>query len=304
MGKYHEMNVFAAVAEEGGFSAAARHLRMSAPAVSRAIASMEERLGKQMLIRTTRSVKLNETGQAYLDQVQRILANLETADETALNINSSPCGEVSVTSPTLFGRRFIVPCVINYLNQYPDTQANCMFLDQPPNLLEEDIDVGIRFGELADSSMRATRVGRYSDVVCGSPAYLEEHGEPKTPAELDDHALVCFSGAYGPNHWKFNQGGAISSVRVEPRAILTTVDSAVAVAKLGLGLVQLPSYRVADDLANGSLQVVLGKYELPPHPIHIVYNGSKSQSATIRVFIDLLAEQLRTTEALQINWSN
>lgn len=304
MGKFHEMNVFIAVAEERGFSAAARRLHMSAPAISRAISSLEERLGAQMLIRTTRSVDLNESGQTYLKHARRVLAKLKAADAAAIGINSTPSGEVKVTCPTLIGRRYIVPCIVDYLRQYPDVQAQCVFLDQPPNLLEEGFDVGIRFGDLADSSMRATQVGQYSSIVCGSTDYLEEYGRPTKLTDLNEHALVCFAGAHGPSHWRFNEGSAIMPIRIQPRATLTTIDAAVAVAKRGLGLVQLPSYRVASELANGTLEVVLGEYEPPPHPVHIVYGGSKSQSATVRTFIDLLAEQLRSTEALQPKWGS
>lgn len=305
MGRYHEMNVFVAVAEECGFSAAARRLNMSAPAISRAIASLEARLGRQMFIRTTRSVELNKAGQIYLKHARRILSKLKVADETAVDINSTPCGEVRVTSPTLIGRRYVVPCIVEYLKRYPEAQAQCVFLDQPPNLLEDGFDVGIRFGDLADSSMRATQVGQYTDVVCASKGYLEKHGRPRSLTDLSEHSLVCFTGAYGPGHWRFSNDGSVVPIRVQPRATLTTIDTAVAVAKSGLGLVQLPSYRVVNDLANGSLEVVLPEFERPPLPVHIVYGGSNSQSATVRAFVDLLARQLRSTKALQpTKWGN
>lgn len=293
------MTVFAAVAEEGGFSSAARRLHLSAPAVTRAIASLEERLGTQMLIRTTRSVKLNETGQNYLNKAQRVLAKLHSADKAAVKVNAQMNGKVKLSSPTVFGQHFIVPYVIEYLRQYPEAQTKCVFLERDVNLLEEGFDVGIRFGNLADSSMRATQVGVYSNVVCASPSYLAKYGMPKTPSELANHTLINFCSERSSNFWRFNENGTPVSIRIRPRANMTTIEEALAVAKSGLGLVQLPSFCVIDDINQSHLKIALREFELPPCPVHIVYPGSITPSATVRSFIDLLAKNLRSTSTLQ-----
>lgn len=299
MDRFHEMTVFSAVAEEGGFSSAARRLNMSPPAVTRAVANLERRLGAQMLVRTTRSVSLTETGKNYLDKAQRLLANIQAADEAAVGINSTPSGELAVTCPTLIGSRFVVPCILDYLQRCPDAQVKCIFLDRAVKLLEEGFEVGIRFGELEDSSMRAIRVGGYSDVVCATPSYLAENGRPEVPADLSDHTLVCFNGADGTSRWRFHENGQPMPIRIAPRVTLATVETALAVAKRGLGLVQLPSYQVAEELSNGNLEVVLEEFEAPAYPIHIVHRESRSQSAKVRAFVDLLSESLRSITALQ-----
>lgn len=299
MGKFHEMTVFTAVAEEGGFSSAARRLHMSAPAITRAVASLEQRLGTQMLVRTTRSVSLTETGQDYLDKARRLLANIEAADEAAVGINSTPSGKLAITCPTVIGCRFVVPCILDYLERCPDAQVKCIFLDRAVNLLEEGFEVGIRFGDLEDSSMRATQVGKYSDVVCGTPSYLAKNGTPKIPTDLCDHTLVGFTKEQSPNLWRFHENGQTMPIRIAPRVMLATVDNALAVAKRGLGLVQLPSYQIADEVSKGHLEVVLETFESPPYPIHIVHRESRAQSAKVRAFVDLLSERLRSTQALQ-----
>jgi DNA-binding transcriptional LysR family regulator len=171
MDRLHLMNVFVAVAQEQGFAAAARRLNLSAPAVTRAVASLEESLGVKLLNRTTRIVRATEAGLRYLDDAQRIIAQVQAADAAAAGINSAPKGHLAVTAPVMFGRLFVIPGIVDYLQRYPDTQVDALFLDRVVNLLEEGLDVGIRIGELADSSMRALRVGQVRHIVCASPGY-------------------------------------------------------------------------------------------------------------------------------------
>jgi len=169
MDRLHLMSVFVAVAEEQGFAAAARRLQMSPPAVTRAITALEEHLNVKLLNRTTRYVRATEAGQRYLEDARRILADADAADEAAAGINAEPRGHLAVTAPALFGRMFVMPGIVNYLEQYPETEVAAQFMDRNVNLLEEGIDVGIRIGKLPDSSMRALRVGSVRLVLCASP---------------------------------------------------------------------------------------------------------------------------------------
>ena len=159
MDRFHQLQVYVAVAEEEGFAAAARRLQLSPPAVTRAVASLEDTLGVKLLDRTTRYVRATEAGRRYLEDARQILAGLEAADETAAGINAEPRGHLAVTAPVMFGRLFVMPGIVDYLERYPAMEVEAVFLDRSVNLLEEGLDVGVRIGELPDSSMRALRVG-------------------------------------------------------------------------------------------------------------------------------------------------
>ena len=184
MDRFQLMNVFVAVAEESGFAAGARRLRMSPPAVTRAVAALEQRLKVKLLNRTTRYVRTTEVGQRYLDDARRILAEADEADEAAAGVNAAPRGHLAVTAPVLFGRMFVMPLIVEYLNRYPDTAVSAVLLDRVVNLLEEGLDVGIRIGELPDSNLQATVVGSVRLVVCASKEYLRRHGVPRRPEEV------------------------------------------------------------------------------------------------------------------------
>ncbi|MEN9452497.1 MAG: hypothetical protein RLZZ369_1556, partial [Pseudomonadota bacterium] len=151
MDRLYLMTVFVAVAEEESFAGAARRLGMSPPAVTRAIASLEDRLGVKLLNRTTRYVRATDAGQRYLDDARRVIAAADEADEAAVGINSEPRGHLTVTAPVLFGRMYVMPGIVNFLQTYPETSVSALFLDRVVNMLEEGVDVGIRIGELSDS---------------------------------------------------------------------------------------------------------------------------------------------------------
>ena len=205
------MNVFVAVAEEEGFAAAARRLRMSPPAVTRAVAALEERLGVKLFKRTTRHVRTTEAGQRYFEDARRILAEADAADEAAAGINAEPRGRLAVTAPVLFGRMFVMPGIVDYLSRYPDTEVSAVFLDRVVNLLEEGVDVGVRIGELADSSMRALLVGSVRLVLCASPKYLQRRGAPRAPQALLEHSIIASSAGSGALDWRLAPGRCVSS---------------------------------------------------------------------------------------------
>ena len=303
MDQLHLMKVFVAVAEEQGFAAGARRLQMSPPAVTRAITALEAHLNVKLLNRTTRYVRTTEAGQRYLDDARRILADVDAADEAAAGINAEPRGHLTVTAPVLFGHIFVMPGIVEYLSRYPGTEISAQFLDRNVNLLEEGIDVGIRIGELPDSSMRALKVGSVSLVVCASPHYLQQHGLPKQPEDLLNHSIIASSAGNQAAHWRFNtkqKGNKVEekNVAIKPRLTTTTNDAAIEAAVSGFGITRLLSYQVAPQLASGELKTLLGEYTPAPKPIHIVHREGRYRSTRIRAFIDLMAEQLRTNSAL------
>ncbi|MFO1352772.1 MAG: LysR family transcriptional regulator [Gammaproteobacteria bacterium] len=298
MDRLHVMSVFVAVAEAESFAGGARRLGMSPPAVTRAIAALEARLGVKLLNRTTRCVRVTDAGQRYLDDARRLIAEVDEAEEAAAGINAEPRGHLAVTAPVLFGQMFVTPGIVAYLQRYPAMTASALFLDRVVNLLEEGLDVGVRIGELPDSSMKAIRVGQVRRVVCAAPMYLAEQGIPRTPAELVNHTIIAARGIAPSVEWKFTGDGQIKTVRVKPRLIVTSNEAAIEAALLGFGITRLLSYQVAHHLAVGELNIVLDEYESAPLPIHVLHRESRQGSAKIRSFVDLMVARLRAEQAL------
>jgi len=294
MDRLHLMTIFVAVAEEGGLAKGARRLAMSAPAVSRAIVSLEQYLGCQLLTRTTRYIRLTEPGLRYLEDAKRILSDIALAEETANGINAAPRGLLSITAPVLFGKLHVIPILCDYLQRYPDMEASVNLVDRVVNLVEEGYDVGVRIGELPDSTMRAVRVGAVRRVVCAAPAYLQRHGSPAHPADLPEHTIVAAVSVSPIVEWKFDtpEGGSIG-VRVRPRMTVSTNDSAIEAARRGLGITRVMSYQVTEQLRSGELECLLTDYETRPLPVHIVHREGIHATAKIRAFIDMAAAALR-----------
>lgn len=299
MDRFHGMAVFVAVAEEASFAAAGRRLRMSPPAVTRAVADLEERLGVRLLTRTTRLVRTTDAGARYLEDARRILLEVDEADEAAAGINAAPRGHLAVTAPVLFGKLYVMPVITAYLRAFEQTTVSALFVDRVVNLLDEGLDVGLRIGSLPDSSLRAIRVGQVRRVICASPAYLRRHGVPKKPADLADHSIVAATAGSAGTDWTFADAKRRIGVKLSPRILVNTNDGALEAAKEGFGLTRLISYQVAPELATGKLRAVLSDYEEAPMPIHVVHREGRHGSAKVRSFVDLAVEKLRANPALE-----
>jgi len=293
MDRLYLMTVFVAVAEEGGFAAGARKLKLSPPAVTRAIAALEERLGLRLLERTTRHVRVTQAGQRYLDDARRIIAAVDEADEAAAGINATPRGHLAVTAPMLFGRMYVTPGIVDYLQRYPGTEVSAVFVDRVTNLMEEGLDVAVRIGELPDSSLQALQVGRVRRMIVASPSYLAASGTPQHPSEIVHHTVIAATGASIQPEWRFIEETKLQGYKVQPRFTVTSNDAVIEAARCGLGLARLLSYQAAPWIASGDLLPVLQEFELPPVPVNIVHRDGRQGSARVRAFIDLLAERLR-----------
>ncbi len=292
------MTVFVAVAEAESFAGGARKLGMSPPAVTRAVAALEKRLGVKLLTRTTRFVRATDAGLRYLEHARRIITDLNEADDAAAGVHAAPRGQLAVTAPVLFGRLYVVPSMVEYLRRYPDMSLTALFLDRIVNLFEEGMDVGVRIGELPDSTMRAIGVGHVRRVVCASPEYLERSGIPQTPMDIAGHTVIAASPVTPIAEWKFVTGKKKIIIKVNPRLTVTNNDAAIQAALQGFGVTRLLSYQIAPHLASGQLQTVLSEYEPPPLPIHVLHREGRQASAKVRTFVDLLVERLRTDKAL------
>jgi DNA-binding transcriptional LysR family regulator len=294
MDRVDAMRVFVAVAEHRGFSAAGRRLRLSPPAITRAIAALERRLGARLLHRTTRIVRLTEAGGRFLADCHRILAELEEAEASAAGSHREPRGLISITAPAMFGRVHVAPIVLAFLARYPRIQARTLLLDRVVDLYEEGLDVAVRIAHLPDSGLAAVRVGSIRRVVCAAPDYLARHGTPRTPADLAKHDLIAFSADQPPTPWSF------STARIQPTARLTvnSAEVAVAAAVAGRGLTRVLSYQIAPELRARKLRIVLADLEQPALPIHLVHREGRNASARVRAFVDFAAARLRADKAL------
>src|SRR5258708_1193 len=298
MDRFHLMSVYVAVAEEESFAGGARRLGMSPPAVTRAIASLEKRLGVTLLTRTTRFVRTTDAGQRYLEHARRIIAEADEADEAVAGVNAAPRGQLAVTAPVLFGRMFVMPSIIEYLEPFADMALSALFLDRVVNLLEEGMDVGVRIGALPDSSMKAIGVGRVRRVVCAAPDYLKANGVPRAPADLAKHTLITANPVSPSVDWKFVNGKKTTYVKLPPRLTVTTNEAAIVAAVQGFRVTRLLSYQVAAFLASGQLKTLLADHEPPSLPIHFLHSESRQASAKVRTFVDLLVDRLRADKAL------
>jgi DNA-binding transcriptional LysR family regulator len=294
----HLINVFVAVVDANGFAGAARKLNISPPAVTRAISELEAHLGVRLLTRTTRVVRVTEAGARYVEDCRRILAELAEADESVSGLHAAPRGRLTLTAPVLFGALFVTPIVTEYLQRYPEVTASCWFLDRVVNMVDEGVDIGVRIGELPDSSLQAIRVGRVRRVICAAPSYLKRHGAPQTPDDLTAHTIVSASGVTPTPEWRLVENGAPKLVKLQPRMSTTTNDSAVAAAVAGFGLTRLMSYQVAEHVQAGRLQIVLSEFETAPLPVHLVHREGRHVSQKARAFLDLAIERLRASKAL------
>lgn len=290
MDRLESMSVFVAVASAGSFSAASRQLRMPLPTVSRKVSDLESHLKAKLFVRSTRKLALTDAGQSYLLACKRVLEQIAEAERGASGQYNVPQGELFVTAPIVFGRLHVLPVVTEFLRTHPHVDVRMVLADRALNLMDDHLDLAVRIGALPDSSLVATQIGRIRSVVCASPAYLNEHGVPRSPDDLSGHACVTFTGVGEPDSWKFR---ADSPVRVHSRLAVNTAESAIEGAIAGVGLTRVLSYQVADAVEAGKLVVVLKKFEPEPSPISLIYVQERRLTAKLRAFLDFATPKLR-----------
>ncbi|WP_428239789.1 LysR family transcriptional regulator [Gynuella sp.] len=293
MDKLEAMRVFVEVAECQSFVVASRKLDLSAPAVTRSIAQLERVLGVRLFNRTTRHVRLTDSGLLFFEDARRILEEVEQAVATASGGYAEPKGLLSVTAPVLFGQKHVMPVVREYLQNNPAVTVNALFYDRVSNLLDEGLDIGIRLGHLKDSNIYATQVGSVQRVVCASPYYLKQHGTPRHPYDLKDHDIIQASSVETSMTWRFESKGEKLAVKVSPRLHCSQNGAAISAAGLGMGITRLMSYQVGEELKNGLLVRILCDYESKPLPVNIIHLEGRQANAKIRAFIDLAVARLR-----------
>ena len=290
MDRIDAMQAFVAVADLRGFAPAARKLGLSPSGVTRLIAALEDRLGARLLQRTTRSVALTDVGSRYLERARRILADVEEAKGSARDERTRPGGRLVVSAPVGFGRLHVSPIMSEYLKRHPEVSGDLRLSDRVINLVEDGVDLAVRIGHLADSSLVARHVGEMRRIVVASPGYLKRRGEPDTPEAIASHETIQFGATAVSPDWLFIREGHEIHVATTPRLTTNSSDAAVHYAAQDGGLTRLLAYQAAEAIKAGRLKIVLAKFELPALPIHVVYPTSRLLSAKVRTFIDLVTE--------------
>jgi DNA-binding transcriptional LysR family regulator len=298
------MAVFAKVVESASFAAAARHFDMSPAMVSKHVRTLEERLGVRLLNRTTRHVSATEVGQNYYERCLRILSELEDAERAAGDLQAAPRGLLRVTTSVSFGAHQLAPAIADYLIAYPDVSIDLSLHDNYVDLLEERIDLAIRLGQLADSSLIAKKLYAVEMVLCASPGYLAANGTPQKPRDLSKHSCLIYTYA-APRAWAFTDpGGKEEVIRISGRLLANGGDALLALALKDTGILLGPDYLVADALSTGRLVRLLPDYKTQETPVYAVYPHSHFLSAKTRTFIDFLAARFAHVPQIKQNGHN
>jgi DNA-binding transcriptional LysR family regulator len=276
------MTVLAAVVDAGSLSAAGRKLGMPLPTVSRKLSELEAHLKTRLLLRSTRGLQPTDAGRAYVAQCRRILEAVDQADRQASGEFASPRGELTVTAPVVFGRLHVLPVAVGFLKAFPEVDLRLVLADRVMNLREEEIDLAVRIGALADSSMVAVEIGKIGRVICASPAYLAKRGEPRTPADLASHDCITFDGPPAGAAWTPHS-----------RLTVNTAEAALDAAMAGLGITRVLSYQADEALRSGKLREVLASSAPAPVPASLLHASGRLVPAKLRAFLDHAVPRLR-----------
>lgn len=292
MDRFDAMQVLLAVVDAGSLSAGSRKLNAPLPSVSRKVAELERHLGTQLIVRTSRNIQLTDAGRDYVDAARQIMAQLIDAESRASGEYETPRGVLSITAPIAFGHDLVLPLACEFLSEHPEITLNVLCLDRVVNLVDEHVDIGIRLGELADSSLQALKVGDFGFVTCASPDYLERKGHPSRPEDLAGHDGVVFGQITEPG-WVYQHEGRRLEARPTIRIRANTATATLTAARCGVGIIRAPRYQVAPDLQSGALVAILDAYESRSFPVHLIYARQGLLPLKVRVFIDWMAPRLR-----------
>jgi DNA-binding transcriptional LysR family regulator len=296
--KLDGMKVFVEVAKHQSFIGASKHLNLSAPAVTRLIASLETSLGVKLFNRTTRHVRLTESGEHFLTDTKRILEDILEAESAVTGIYSEPKGTLTITAPVLFGEKYVLPIITEYLELNQEVTIKTFFSDRVTSLVEEELDIAIRIGHLKDSNLYATHVGNVRRIVCSSPSYLKKYGEPFHPADLIDHSIVFPTTFESSPVWHFLHNDKKEAIKLKPRLHCNQTNSALQTTLQGFGITRLMSYQVGEELEKGTLQSILTSYEEEPLPVNIIRIEGRRSNAKIRSFLDLATKRLKSNKLI------
>jgi DNA-binding transcriptional LysR family regulator len=297
MDRLDELAIFIAILDEGSLAAAGRKLRRSPPAITRALAMLEDRVSARLLERTTRRSRPTEAGKRLAEHARQVLTGY---GEAVREVAAAPVrGVLRITAPLVFGRRHMTPIVASFLDAYPGLRVELVLSDRNLNLIDDGLDVALRIGALADSSLIVRKVGEVRRVLFASPSYLAGRAPLRTPADLARHDVVFTASRPGPLEWRFGGSPRDHVVRLVPRLIVNEVDATLHAVRAGRGIGRALSYQVADDFASSTLVRLLPELEPPPLPVQLVVPSAPHLAPKVRSFLDHAARALATLAVLR-----
>lgn len=299
MDRLEAMRAFVRVVQAGSFSAVARELRTSQPAISKRVAGLEARLGARLLARSTRHLSLTDEGERYYERCRRILDAVDEAEGAARAARRSLSGTLRVGTAVALGRLKLVPAIAGFLEQHPEVTIELALNDRFVDLVEEGLDVALRIGDVQDAAdLIARPVGMSWRMIVASPDYLRRRGVPRAPADLAAHNCVVYTGLATPHEWPLAAGAGTRAVRVAGNFRVSSPEGLRAAALAGIGLVLGPGWLFHDALIDGRLKAVLPRTPPAAQPIHALYPDSRRQSARVAAFIDHVAKAFAADRAL------
>ncbi len=287
------IQLFIRVVETGSFSKASADMGLTQPTATKHVAALERRLGARLFHRSTRGATPTEVGAAYYDKCKLIARELEEADNLAALMQQRLQGSLRISTSVAFGRRVLTPLVLKFMQQHPGLNVDLSFEDRYVNLVEQGIDLAVRMGRLADSSLGSRHLGRNPWVLVGAPAYLAERGTPQQPAELQGHAALIYSSVQGDDRWVFSgPEGRVEQVAVTGPLRSNNLSALLSAARQGMGLALLPWYVAQESVGAGAVQPLLTRWTLPEQEVHAVFPSPRLVPAKVSGFATWLQGQL------------
>lgn len=287
------IQLFIRVVETGSFSKASTDLGITQPTATKHVAALEERLGTRLLHRSTRGVTPTEAGAVYYDKCKTIQRELEEADNLAALLQAKLGGQLRISTSVAFGRRVLTPLALRFMREHPEIAIDLSFDDRYVNLVEQGVDLAVRMGRLADSTLGARYLGVNPWVLAAAPCYLESAGTPASPEDLADHACLVYSSVQGDDRWQFTApDGEALSISVKGPLRSNNLSAVLAACRAGMGLAVLPWYVARESVTDGVIAPLLEHYTLPSQEVHAVFPSPKLVPAKVKTFIDYLKEAL------------
>ena len=293
MDRLEAMSIIVAVTETGSFSAASRRLKKPVATVSRMVAELEARLKAQLFQRSSRQMTLTDAGRSYIEACKRIIEQVDDAEREVSGEYRIPKGDLAITSPWGLGHMHLLPIAAEFMKAYPEIALRLVLTDRIVDTVEENIDISIRIGNLADSNLIATKVGSVRFVLCASPLYLAEHGHPSEPAELAAHDCISIDSVAPQRSWKFIKDGREIVAPIRSRLTVSDSEAAIDAAIASAGITRVMSYKMEAARRAGQLVLMLEEYEQEPWPVHVVYAERKPVPLKLRAFLNWVTPRLK-----------
>ncbi len=293
MDRFDGMKALVTAVDEGGFAAAGRRLGLSRVQVSRLVTALEDHLGAQLLVRTTRTMALTEAGQVFVERARILVNDMAEAEAATGDLTGELKGLLRINAPMTFGVSHIAPAVNDFMHRHPHITVSLNVNDRFVDPYEEGFDITLRIGDLEPSSLIARKICPIRRLLCASPGYLEDRGRPRTPADLANHAILHYGHFGNDLNWPLRGLGGSNRLPVTPVLCSNNGDVLKIASLAGRGIALLPAFIVADELASGSLLPVLEGFEPAPVALHAVYPPDKYRPAKTRAFVDFVSDRFR-----------